>query len=63
MEQNNNAPKVVQEELVKLNSSVRTGNEIIFDPRTGELVVANSVSNVPDGTVITQIAEDGFAFL
>ena len=37
-------------------------NEIIFDPQTGELVIAqpNEVRN-PDATVVTQIATDGFA--
>jgi len=58
---NNKIPKVVQEELSLLNNQVQTGNEIIFDPRSGELVVASNKESVPDGTVITQIAEDGFA--
>jgi hypothetical protein len=54
--------KAVTEELEKLNkSSADTGNEVVFDPRTGELVVASNPNEVADGTTITSIAEDGFA--
>ncbi len=52
----------ITEELQTINkSSADTGNEVIFDPRTGELVVASNPAEVADGTTITSIAEDGFA--
>ena len=54
--------KAITEELEKLNkTSANTGNEVVFDPRTGELVVSSNPNAIADGTTITSIAEDGFA--
>ena len=54
--------KAITEELEKLNkTSANTGNEAVFDPRTGELVVSSNPNAIADGTTITSIAEDGFA--
>ena len=54
--------KEVQDEIVLINTGKSEGNELVFDPKTGELVVTNNPKKVnPDATTITQIAEDGFA--
>ena len=52
----------IREELEKLNQSQYTGNELVFDPETGELVVKRKYEMKPnaDATVLDQIAEDGF---
>ena len=57
-----NDSQEVQQELYNQNNQVSTGNELIFDPETGEMVVARSASEVgPDATVASDIAKDGFA--
>lgn len=58
---NTDKKEQLQEELKQRNNGKNTGNEVIFDPVSGELVVANSKENNPDGTVVSQITEDGFA--
>lgn len=58
----NNKKNQLQEELKERNNGTVTGNEVIFDPLSGELVVANAKEGSnPDGTVVSQITEDGFA--
>ena len=56
--------KKVGEELVSLNKSEWTGNELIFDPATGELLVMpkGAKKSMADGRVLDQIAEDGFMY-
>lgn len=53
----------VQKELEERNNqTVATGNELVFDPATGELVVAKKREDVsPDAATVSQIADDGFA--
>ena len=54
----------VQQELYNQNNQVSSGNELIFDPTTGEMVVAKSAEEVGlDATVASDIARDGFAIL
>jgi hypothetical protein len=40
------------------NSPSTTGQELVFDPTTGQLVVTNQPS--PDAVLATPTAEDGF---
>ena len=55
-------PNPIGEELEKKNRGEFTGNELVFDPETGELVVKPKDAAKPsaDSTVLDQIAEDGF---
>ena len=56
--------KELQKELAKVNQGEESSNEVVFDPSTGELVVAQEGEQVsPDATPVTQIAGDGFAYL
>lgn len=54
--------KKVGEELVSLNKGEWTGNELIFDPDTGKLLVMpkEAKKSIADGKVLDQLAEDGF---
>ncbi len=62
MSEKKNKPVDVQNELAERNNSVATGNELVFDPATGELVVAKKREDVsPDAATVSQIADDGFA--
>jgi hypothetical protein len=49
-------------ELARRTRSNSTGNDIVFDPNTGELVLVRpGDKRNPDSTTVNQIAEDGFA--
>jgi len=49
-------------ELAARNQNNATGNDIVFDPVTGELVLVRPGERKnPDATTVNQIAEDGFA--
>jgi len=49
-------------ELAERNRGITTGNDIVFDPVTGELVLVKpGEKKNPDATTVNQIAEDGFA--
>ncbi len=62
MSDKKNKPTDIQTELEDRNNSVNTGNELVFDPATGELVVARDREEVsPDAATVSQIADDGFA--
>ena len=52
----------IREELERITNGTYTGNELIFDPETGELIVKSKQAPKPsaDATVLDQIAEDGF---
>lgn len=50
------------DELAARNRNNSTGNDIVFDPVTGELVLLKpGEQRNPDATTVNQIAEDGFA--
>jgi hypothetical protein len=55
-------PDSIRRELEKKNKGEYTGNELVFDPNTGELIVKGKqeAKPSPDSTVLDQIAEDGF---
>ena len=55
-------PQSIRQELEKINQAEYTGNELVFDPVTGELIVKKKYEAKPnaDSTVLDQIAEDGF---
>lgn len=55
-------PEKVQEQLENIAKGNYTGNELVFDPNTGELILKKSYEQKPnpDATVVDQIAEDGF---
>lgn len=54
--------KDVQDEMAIINEGNDTGNEVVFDPQTGELVVVNQQERIDDdATVVTSITKDGFA--
>lgn len=50
-------------ELEKMNKGQsNNSNHLVFDPSTGEFVVAKPNQQLsPDATTINQIAQDGFA--
>ena len=49
-------------QLAGRNQNNATGNDIVFDPVTGELVLVRPGERKnPDATTVNQIAEDGFA--
>jgi hypothetical protein len=49
-------------ELARRTLSDSTGNDIVFDPSTGELVLVRPGDRRnPDSMTVNQIAEDGFA--
>lgn len=49
-------------ELSERNRNNATGNDLVFDPVTGELVLVKpGTQRDPDATTVNQIAEDGFA--
>jgi len=51
-------------ELAERNRNKSTGNDIVFDPVTGELVLVRPGDRKdPDSTTVNQIAEDGFALV
>ena len=52
----------IRQELVSKNLGEYTGNELVFDPDTGDLIVKPKKDPKPsaDATVLDQIAEDGF---
>jgi len=54
--------KQIRKELVSKNQGEYTGNELVFDPETGDLMVKARKEPKPsaDATVLDQIAEDGF---
>ena len=56
------SPEKVQKELENIVKGNYTGNELVFDPETGELVIKKTYETKPnpDATVVDQIAEDGF---
>ncbi len=44
------------------NGLINNSNQLVFDPTTGEFVVAKPNQQVsPDATTINSIAQDGFA--
>lgn len=55
-------PDKIQKELADIVKGNYTGNELVFDPETGELIVKKIYEQKPnpDATVVDQIAEDGF---
>lgn len=54
-------PEKVQEELAKINSD-ESSKEIAFNPQTGELEVVDRQNEVsPNATIVTDVANDGFA--
>jgi hypothetical protein len=54
-------PEKVQDELAKLNND-ETSKEVAFNPQTGELEVVDYKSEVsPNATIVTDVANDGFA--
>ena len=57
-------PEKVKRELELKNSLKYTGNELIFEPSTGLLIIKRQEDNKPsaDCTVLDQIAEDGFLY-
>lgn len=55
--------QVITKTLEEINKGLpNTGNQLVFDPSTGEFVVAKPDQHVsPDATTINSIAQDGFA--
>lgn len=54
-------PELIQEELANLNND-KTSKEVAFNPQTGELEIVDSKSEIaPNSTIITDVANDGFA--
>ena len=54
----------VMKSLDKLNNGNHrpSSNQLIFDPTTGQFVIAKPSDNLPaDATTINSIAQDGFA--
>lgn len=53
----------ITDALEKMNKGLsNNSNQLIFDPSTGEFVVAKPNQQLsPDATTINQIAQDGFA--
>ena len=47
-------------ELIAINNSKYTGNELFFDPVSGELKVVKKKENNPDWMTLDQLCEDGF---
>ncbi|MBF0651484.1 hypothetical protein IR083_21960 [Dysgonomonas sp. GY75] len=46
------------------NKVSNTGNNLVFNPQTGNFEIARKNEKVdPDVTVVTQMAEEGFAYL
>jgi hypothetical protein len=64
---NNNEPKATSQDITntleQMNKGENSGsNQLVFDPTTGEFVVAKPNANLPaDATTINSIAQDGFA--
>ena len=62
---NNN--KATNQDITKTLEQMNKGennssNQLVFDPTTGEFVVAKPNDNLPaDATTINSIAQDGFA--
>ena len=52
----------IQKQLEDIAKGKHTGKELLFDPKTGDLVVKpeNEKNSNPDSTIVDQIAEDGF---
>lgn len=65
--QNNNGDRasnqVITQTLEEMNKGLaNNSNQLVFDPSTGEFVVAKPNQQVsPDATTINSIARDGFA--
>jgi len=63
----NNEPKASSQDITntleQMNKGENNGsNQLVFDPTTGEFVVAKPNSNLSaDATTINSIAQDGFA--
>lgn len=55
-------PKKIRKELIALKDGKYTGNELVFDTQTGQLMVKSKEVNMPspDAVVLDQITEDGF---
>jgi hypothetical protein len=58
----NQNPQAIQEQLEAIEQGKNNHQQLIFDPRTGQLVVqSNSEAKPnPDAVVADQIARDGF---
>lgn len=65
----NNEKKATNQEITNSLEQMNKGldnnsNKLVFDPTTGEFVVAKQDQQVsPDSTTINSIAQDGFAKL
>lgn len=65
--QNNNGKKASNQVITKTLEEMKKGlvnnsNQLVFDPSTGEFVVAKPDQQLsPDATTINSIAQDGFA--
>jgi len=59
---NDKETRELGKELAERNRDNSTGNDIVFDPATGELILVRpGERRNPDSTTVNQIAEDGFA--
>jgi hypothetical protein len=60
---NTNTPTEIKNHLEDMvNGMYAYGNELVFDPMTGELIIRNKhdKTTCPDGQALEQLAEDGF---
>jgi molybdopterin/thiamine biosynthesis adenylyltransferase len=53
-------PDKVQDEIASINK-YSSGKEVAFNPQTGELEVVDNQSDAPNSTIVTDVADDGFA--
>ena len=53
---------IIQKELIAVKEKSYMGNELMFNPETGELLVKkiHEPKPNPDSTVVSQMAEEGF---
>ena len=52
--------KEIREELKKIKEGKDTGKELVFDIKTGDLIIRTKQKPNADTMVLDQIAEDGF---
>jgi molybdopterin/thiamine biosynthesis adenylyltransferase len=53
-------PDKVQDEIANINDN-NSDREVTFNPQTGELEVVDNRSDAPNSTIVTDVADDGFA--
>lgn len=51
-------PNKIADELTKITDGQPSSQELVFDPRSGQLVVTNQPS--PDQVIATDAAENGY---